>query len=291
MPSNSRSKSNTRTFLLSGALILASAAFVGTVLAFNVIYRPPATDTETFCRTDLPLAYHAILLVDATDKFSRDQAEKLRATVKEERDAVPQFGKLTILFISPKAPFEPEQLLSMCNPGAGTDANPLFSNPEQIQAVWHQRLADPVNAAVRRLLILPSAPRSPVLESITSITWRNDFDHRVPHRYLRITSDLLQNEPGGYTHYQVGDPWNRFARTTLAKKVDADLTNVVVKIDYLRRPETLQYQNETHKRFWERWLIDHGAASVDFDSRPKRKPLFTPPSNKATDIAGKTDGG
>jgi hypothetical protein len=81
---------------------------------------------------------------------------------------------------------------------------------------------------------------------------------------MRIVSDLLQHEAGNYSHYQPGDPWGRFIRTALAKKVEADLAGMVIRIDYLRRPEAIQYQNEAHRKFWERWLMKQGAASVDF---------------------------
>ena len=81
---------------------------------------------------------------------------------------------------------------------------------------------------------------------------------------MRIVSDLLQHEAGIYSQYQLGDPWTRFIRTAFAKKVEADLTGTIVRIDYLRRPEAIQYQNEAHQKFWERWLMKQGAASVDF---------------------------
>jgi hypothetical protein len=175
-----------------------------------------------------------------------------------------------VLFISPKAPFEPEEIISLCNPGSATDADPLFSNPKQIEDFWRRAFATPIDAAVSRLLNLPAGSRSPILETITAATWRYDFDTQVPHRQMRIVSDLLQHETGSYSHYQSGDPWNRFLRTTLAKKVEADLAGTVIRVDYLRRPEAIQYQNQAHRKFWEQWLTKQGAASVDFGmSRPQ----------------------
>ncbi len=289
MRRSTRSKIPTRTLVLAVSGILFSLSAVGGVLAFNILHREPAIDSNTLCRTDAALEYHTVMLVDATDPFTHDQADRLRAAVAEERAAVPRFGKFTLLFISPKTPFEPEAILSLCNPGSGRDANPLYSNPSQIDKAWGQSFAGPIDAAVSRLLSLPNAPRSPILESITAATWRHDFDGRIPHRRLHIVSDLLQNDPGGYSHYRRGDTWVRFNRSGLSKKVEADLADAVVMIDYLHRPQAAQYQNESHRNFWQRWLTERGATSVDFGIETTHTP--SPPAHKvATKVANRPVG-
>jgi hypothetical protein len=270
------------------ALILTSLVFVGGVLGSNLLHRPPPVDKESLCRKDVPLEYHTVLVIDATDAFTRDQVARLRASVSDERAALPKYGKLTLLFVTPNKPFEPEEILSLCNPGSGSEADPLLSNPGQIESNWRKKFAEPIDAAVARLLSLPTAKRSPILETVTAATWRYDFDGRIAHRRLRIISDLLQHELGGYSHYQVGDPWLRFTRTALAKKVDADLAGVAVRIDYFRRPEAMQYQNEAHRKFWERWFTERGAASIDFGVAPK-VPLTV--SKQPTRVAAKPIGG
>ncbi len=62
---------------------------------------------------------------------------------------------------------------------------------------------------------------------------------------------------------------------------------VAVRIDYLRRPEAIQYQNEAHRKFWERWLTERGATSVDFGVSPTRKPVPLPVAKGPTTIASK----
>jgi hypothetical protein len=284
MKRSSHSPSKFRRLMLPVALILASLVFVGGVLGSNLLHRSPALDKDTLCRKDVPLQYHTVLVVDATDAFTRDQAVRVRASVADERAALPKYGKLTMLFVTPNKPFEPEDILSLCNPGSGSEADPLLSNPGQIESNWRKQFAEPIDAAVVRLLSLPTAKRSPILETITAATWRYDFDSRISHRRLRIVSDLLQHEFGGYSHYQGGDPWQRFTRSALTKKVEADLTGVAVRIDYLLRPEAMQHQGEAHRKFWERWLTERGAASVDF-SAPARPPLTL--SKQPTKIAAR----
>jgi len=257
---------------MCAGLIIASIVCVGTVLAFSLTQRPPAVDKDTLCRTDAPLEHHTVILVDATDGLSREQATTVRASIAEERSTLPTFAKFTVLLINPSTPFEPREVASFCNPGAAKSANPLFSNPDQIARVWERQFAAPIDSAVAGVLNTASASRSPILQSIAAVSWRIDFDGRILHRRLRLVSDLLQHEPGrgGFTHYQnqSGDLWAQFSRNSLAKHASADLTKAAIKIDLLRGPKTIAYQSADHRRFWERWFQEHGASSIDFSGAP-----------------------
>jgi hypothetical protein len=71
--------------MLPVALILVSVVFVARVLGSNLLHRSPAIDKNTLCRKDVPLENHTVLVIDATDAFTRDQAARLRASVADER--------------------------------------------------------------------------------------------------------------------------------------------------------------------------------------------------------------
>jgi hypothetical protein len=244
---------------------MAAVTLIGSVLSFNLLHKEPQTDPVTLCRTDQQLTEHRVVIVDATDPFAPDQAQRLRAAIDEERRALPKNGKLTVTLVTSEKPFEPTNVISLCNPGSADDANPLISNPRQIEEFWRERFADPINEVTNRLLKIPTALSSPILQTIAAVSWRVDFDSRIPGRHLRIISDMLQHEPGGYSHYRLGDPQVPFAKTGLATEVQtADLTGVTVKIDYLRRPEALQFQTDAQKSFWQQWFKDRGASQIDF---------------------------
>jgi hypothetical protein len=240
-------------------------AAVAAVLAFNLLHKSPNADPDTLCLLDRPLETHAIVIVDATDSFTRDQAAQLRASIEQERRSLPIFGKFTLLFVTAALPYEPEIIISICNPGSGSDVSPLFANPRQVEQTWREQFADPIDRAIDRLLAAPSANSSPILQTITAATWRHDFGAEVEHRRLRIISDLLQHG-NEYTQYYLGDPWPRFAGTTLAKAVNAELTGVVVKVDYLHRTGSAAFQTQAQIDFWSRWFTEKGAAVVDISA-------------------------
>ncbi|GEM_PF-2306827 len=279
-----RSQSRRRAFLIGGT---ALAVLVSTA-ALALVNRQPTLDEKTLCPQEQKLETSVIVLVDTTDALTRMQASQLLTTVRDAQDELPTYGKLTLLFLDAAAPYEPKELVSLCNPGSPRYVNPLFQTASRIEKRYRQSFGAPVEAALDALIKAPTAARSPILEALTAVTWRPDFDARVKNRNLFVVSDLLQHESGGYSHYQLGDPWSRFMRTGLSRKVEADLTGVHVRIDYLRRSEAMQYQNDAHRNFWLRWLTERGAASVDFGMSPTRSPSTPLPTAKGqTKVATK----
>lgn len=279
-----RSQARRRAFLISGValVVLVSTA------ALALVNRQPALDEKTLCPREQQLETSVVVLVDTTDALTPVQAKRLLATVREARDQLPTYGKLTLLFLDAKAPFEPKELVSLCNPGSPRYVNPLFQTASRIEKRYRQSFGSPVEKALEVLLRAPTATRSPILEALTAATWRPDFDTRVKNRKLYIVSDLLQHEPGGYSHYQPGDLWARFMHAGLSRKVPADLTGMQVRIDYLYRPEAMQYQNDAHQAFWTRWLTKRGAVSIDFGTSPTRPPELPAPTTRApTKVATK----
>ena len=261
-----RTQSRRRAFLVGGA---ALAVLVSTG-AIALINRQPTLDEKTLCPQEQKLESSTIVLVDTTDALTLVQTNRLLAAVAEARGELPVYGKLTLLFLDAKAPFDPKELVSLCNPGSPRYANPLFQTASRIEKRYRESFGGPVEKAVEALLKAPTAARSPILEALTAVTWRSDFDARVKNRKLFVVSDLLQLGEGGYSHYQGGDLWVRFVRSGIARKVEADLTDVRVKIDYLRRAEATQHQNDAHRAFWTRWLTERGAATIDFGTTPAR---------------------
>src|SRR5260370_854079 len=132
MNQSSLYRGNSGKLLLPVALILTSFGIVGGVLGSNLLHKSAPIDNDTLCRRDVPLEYHTLLAIDATDAFTRGQVARLRASVSEERAALPKFGRLTLLFVTSNMPFEPEEVISLCNPGSGSEADLLMSNPNQI---------------------------------------------------------------------------------------------------------------------------------------------------------------
>jgi hypothetical protein len=260
----SRTGQRVRAALLGGlALMVAGGAGY-----FGVVSRPPPLDPITLCRLDQRLESSVTIIVDTTDALTRLQASRLAAAVRDAREALPIHGRLTLLFLDADNPFDPREILSLCNPGSVRDLNPFTQTASRVERRWRASFEAPIDAAVEALTRAPTARRSPIIETIAAATARPDFDSRVPRRRLLVVSDLLQHEPGGYSHYTGDLRWPRFAASRLADAAWADLTGVEVEIEYLRRPESARVQTEAHRAFWHEWFMRSGAASVRFLGAP-----------------------
>jgi hypothetical protein len=253
-----------RAALLGGLalLVVGGAGYVAT------ISRPPPLDPATLCRLDQRLESSVTIIVDTTDALTRLQASRLAAAVRDAREALPIHGKLTLLFLDAANPFDPREILSLCNPGSVRDLNPFTQTASRVQRRWRESFEAPIDAAVEALTRAPTARRSPIMETIAAATARPDFDSRVPRRRLLVVSDLLQHEPGGYSHYTGDMRWQRFLSSRPAASAWADLAGVEVAIEYLRRPESARQQTDAHRAFWRDWFVWSGAASVRFLGAP-----------------------
>ncbi len=254
--------------------VVAGAAYLG------FANQSPALDDKTLCPTDRKLETSVVILVDTTDPLTPIQISRLLASVRETRDSLPTYGKLTLLFLEAASPYEPKEMISLCNPGSPRNINPLIQTGSKIKKRWDESFGNPVERAIAALTTAPTASRSPIIQAIVASTWRPDFDARVKDRRLLIVSDLLQHD-SGYTHYTTAsrDLWPMFARSRLATEAIGDLSNVVVEVEYLRRPKDASFQGEVHRAFWQRWFGEAGASSVRFIGMPAFTPKLPVPKD------------
>ncbi|TAJ42777.1 MAG: hypothetical protein EPO55_00685 [Reyranella sp.] len=250
------------------------AGVVSAVVSFAWLgsHKPaPRLDSATLCPIDQPLAAHTILFIDTTDRLLPLHVDALRMAIVEERDALPVHGRFTLLFLAAGAPFEPEQMLSLCNPGDGRALNWLHEGQALAEKHWKKAFGAPIDAAVRRLANVPEANRSPILQGISAISRRADFSSRVGLRRLVVVSDLLQHDPGLYTHYQTGISWSAFTSGLLARQVPAILEGVSVRIEYLQRPQVTAFQGVEHVAFWRHWLRSAGADNIEINGAARSR--------------------
>lgn len=251
-------------------LLSSIAAVGGTVVALGASSQPPKLDAETLCRVQQPIHAHTVLFVDTTDRLLDTHVRQLRTAIAQERDALPVHGKFTLLFLAAASPYGPEELVSLCNPGDGSTLNPLYEGQALARRRWKQAFGEPIQQAVARLAVAPEADRSPILQGIAAIGRRADFSSAIARRRLVLVSDLLQHDPGVYTHYSAGNIATAFRGSALAGQTASRLDGATVRIEYLQRPQAIQFQGDRHLAFWTRWLRDAGATEIVVDGRADR---------------------
>lgn len=258
-----------RAVLLLGAVFaVGTAAGVGALASLP----PPLDDRQ--CRSDQPLASSTVVVVDTSDALNAVQTETLQAAIREARETSPKYGRVTLLLMDSNKPFEPVELVSLCNPGSAGQANALFETIDRVDQRWQTSFSRPVDEAAAAAARREGSSASPIMQTITAATWREDFSPRVRSRTLILVSDLLQQEPGGFTAYRTGALWPRYEKS-LAGRVPAQLGTVSVKVRLLHRSEATELQTAALTDFWARWFADRGAGTVDFGAAPSPPPLRT----------------
>jgi hypothetical protein len=233
--------------------------------AAGLALRPPPTDPDTLCRTDRPLVAHTFILVDSTDRLEPRHRRRLRAVIAEERARLRPHDRLTIATIRPDRPQEPRLLFSLCNPGDGGDANPLFQNTKRAQERFDEAFGADLERAVRRAGGGRPAQASPITASLRAAAADPDFSADIRTRRLVLISDLLEHNPAGFTLYatqpDAPQSGNHGPRAP-------DLGGVSVRIVMLDRPDHDVRQTFARERFWPAYLQESDANSVTFDPAP-----------------------
>lgn len=212
----------------------------------------------------LKAAATTAIMVDATDAFTDDQRHRLKSTIEGERDRLPEGGRLIIVSLNPVAAWEPAELVSVCNPGKGENANPLLVTRSKVEKRWQAAYGEPIDKAVQQSMDRGVSERSPIIITVAAVLARADFDNRVVARRLVIISDLLEHEKGGYSQLRGGDFWSAYQTSSLPKNARLNLRGVSVAVDYLQRGKFAGIQGPRHQAFWQRLFSEAGASEVTF---------------------------
>lgn len=212
----------------------------------------------------LKAAATTAIMVDATDAFTDDQRHRLKSTIEGERDRLPEGGRLIIVSLNPDAAWEPVELISVCNPGKGENANPLLVTRSKVEKRWQAVYGEPIDQAIQLSMDRGVSERSPIIITLSALLARADFDNRVAARRLVIISDLLEHEKGVYSQLRGGDFWGAYQASSLPKSARLDLRGVSVAVDYLQRGKFAGIQGPRHQAFWQRLFSEAGASEVNF---------------------------
>jgi len=253
-----------------GALlvVIGCASAMTAIIVAGGFVRQTKLDSTTLCRLNAPPPAYSVVLVDGSDRFSTLQAAQVTAAVEREATRLPRYGKLSVFLLSAAHPDQPEEIISVCNPGTAHNADEWLEGPKKLDRIWQNRFRPKLDTAINRLLAAPDSDSSPIMETISAIAHRPDFNAPIPVRRLVVVSDLLQFTPGIYTQYRSGNLWAPFARSALALSADPDLARVDVVVDYIERSGDSRFQGAAHIAFWGRWFRQRNAAKVEFRMPP-----------------------
>ena len=232
----------------------------GALMVSALILKGEPYDSETFCPDEV--SAHTIVVLDKTDSLSVSQQKFIINRINKEKDDLETFEKFSIFTLTEGSYLNPEPIFSKCNPGIGKSANRLYQNPKKIQMRFDEFFSRPLEENMKNVLSDNSGSRSPILEMIRELSFRDDFGADVEKRTLVIISDMMHHM-SKYSHYKVRIDYKYFSKKSYAYEVAASLGSVDVRIVYLLREKLERIQGKRHLSFWEDYFEDMGAKLME----------------------------
>jgi len=223
-------------------------------------------DPNSFCPNSGPIAVHSVL-IDRTDPLNDLQREALRKDILHWADQVPKYAALRIYEVGVGGTLL-RPVVDVCNPGDGSDASSLDSNPKFLKRRYREKFLDPLEAMLANMRADTEQDTSPIMQAVQAISVR-DFGETGPtgENTLTIVSDLLQNGPGFSLYRGIPDATS-FSQSSIGRSLHADLSGVAVSIYLINRPKDARYQTDALGTFWIQWLTSQGGDMAAFKQLP-----------------------
>lgn len=259
-PLSKRDREKLLTILGVVLIALATAGVSGGLyLLWQARSSHVAIDSNTWCPKEGAYSV-TVVLIDRTDAISSLQRADIETQIRDIVVDVPRFGALELYSVGPVEiePLRPE--FKMCNPGRGTEIDPLIGAPELVERRWRTGFEAPLSRVLDELLESGEAATSPIMESIQSLgvtAFSGKPREDIP-KQLIVVSDMLQHT-SGFSQYREATPFSSLRITPYYRTVRARLDGVNVELLYLRRDTAKNVQTKGHIEFWQEYFADQGA--------------------------------
>ncbi len=237
---------------------IAVAVGVVALAAYAIVkVQPPDYDETTLC-IDGDAPPHTAIILDKTDEYSPEQAELIAALVRRESDRLNVGERFTLFELDARGEIDPRGRFSLCNPGRGSQVNPLFRNPEKIEARYNELFEGPLEAVVADLVEPREAPASPILEAIARLALTENFGRDVEERHLIVVSDMLQNSTIFSAYSSTPLPAPEVIAEAVEDRFGSDLRGVELEVRLIPRQGRMDQQRGPLRELWEEVLDELG---------------------------------
>jgi len=249
-----RRRAETRRAVIILAVAVLAIIGVGVALYLS---RTPKLDLASGCPVDQQVPpEHTVVLIDQTDPLTPRQIDYAKSLILAEYDRLKPEGKLTISSIRADVGADDHDF-SRCRVQRGADVSDVTANPEMIEAQFRHTVGDALNDYLNSLRHAPTAPRSPIIETIDAALDAPDFGPTVKDRRLAIISDMAQNSSELSEYKGPGSGLDPSPR--VRDELSRDMHGVAVRIHYVRRPALSAIQTPEQRAFWLDWFRRQGA--------------------------------
>jgi len=253
---------------------VAGILFVGIALIIVHDYRQESKEPlvgDDFCPRDVTdLQSHTVFVLDFSDPVTSEYAEQIVANVTRYRRALPEWGKLTTMFITADSPAE---IYAVCRPSIPKVRRRNWKCDEKLQGIDRssQAVADrfcDFEKQMRELVAdvvdrsKDKFPSSPLTEVLADVSARPNF-RGIAKKEIVMFSDLLQNTDR-YSFYRDRGP-APVARDVLVRE-NIDLTGAKIIVHQIQRKSHNPGFLLNAKTFWQELFNLARAETVVFHS-------------------------
>lgn len=172
--------------------ILIVLGVLGAISYAALVLQPEEYDPDTLCLAG-ETPPHMAVVIDKTDLYSREQALRIEDLVLSSRDRLTIGEKLSLYELDARGELINTNSFALCNPGRGDQINPLYRNPQRVEARYQALFEGPLQDALSDLVEPKESPASPIIEALARLAVEEDFDRDTPRRTVVLVSDMLQN--------------------------------------------------------------------------------------------------
>lgn len=237
-------------------MLVIAGAVVG-VFVLMAVLTPKPFDEQTLCAVSDTPPPHSAIIIDKTDEYSPDQAERIAAAIRREQNGLALGERFSLFELDAGGRFDPRGEFSLCNPGRGDQANPLFRNPRRIQERYANMFEGPLDDILQDLVEPKEAPSSPILEAVARLAQTEAFSPQAASRRVLLISDMLQNSDlftayggGGIDLPADTSPASEVAEDIISRFGD-NLRGVRLEVRLIPRDSHVDLQRGTLKDYWD----------------------------------------
>ena len=236
--------------------LIVVAGILGAISYAAFVLKPAEYDSQTLCLVGT-VPPHRVVVIDKTDLYSREQARSIADVILSERNYLAVGERLSLYELNESGQLRNTNRFSLCNPGAGEQVNPLYRNPDRVQARYEALFAEPLDRALADLILPKNAPSSPIIEALARLSQDPAFDRTVPGRRIVLVSDMLQNSEifsvYGRGRGELRDrvPSARVVANAIRETYGDNLRGVEIEIRLIPRDRWEQEQRGDLRRYWD----------------------------------------
>jgi len=245
-----------------GTVMLVSAAFLAIAIFLymnNEKQESVSREKSSMCRIDGELSRETVIIIDATDNFSNTQALLVNKEVQSILDNSLVDERFSVYLLGEKINNSDSKnlIISVCNPGDGSDKSALTNNLRRLKKKWEDGFYLKITSTIDDLVGDYSANKSPIMEMIKYASVNSLYGTKAKQSRMILISDMLHFTKN-YSQYSEPPIFENFKKLPYSLEVGPQLSQVEVNILYLVRPKDISRQNRGHIEFWNQFVSSHG---------------------------------